>query len=229
MRELATACAWDLGHVTTKSGGRISAASGPGHHARDASLDPDTFLPPFHRIHGFNRFEPRGDASRDLWRPSCATPAPACTEASEGVPGGRTSLGDAPPVGAQEPTIGVPGRDAGGDRCLPTRELATCQGGASVPAFLSRADPGSRHHLAHARGSPQGFSGMWENWGKVREINRRQKDGEVISFEDFRILQQDRTDTGKLIRAVSQKIPSICKNKASPFTRTEPSCPRKPV
>ena len=48
----------------------------------------------------------------------------------------------------------------------------------------------------------QGFKGMWANWGKVRDINARVKAGGDTSYEEFRILQRDRTDTGRLIRMV---------------------------
>ena len=48
----------------------------------------------------------------------------------------------------------------------------------------------------------QGFKGMWKNWGTVRDINARVKAGGQTTYEEFRILQRDRTDTGKLIRMV---------------------------
>ena len=43
---------------------------------------------------------------------------------------------------------------------------------------------------------------MWKNWGTVRDINARVKAGGQTTYEEFRILQRDRTDTGKLIRMV---------------------------
>ncbi|KAJ1472932.1 hypothetical protein T484DRAFT_1752426 [Baffinella frigidus] len=52
-----------------------------------------------------------------------------------------------------------------------------------------------------------GFKGMWANWGKVRDINKRLKEGGEMSYEEFRILQRDRTDTGKLIRMVITSPP----------------------
>ena len=56
-----------------------------------------------------------------------------------------------------------------------------------------------------------GFSGIWHNWGEVREINEKRKKGLQVSMSDVCLLHREKKDTAKLIRmlAIYAVSPSI--------------------
>ncbi len=53
--------------------------------------------------------------------------------------------------------------------------------------------------------------GLWDNWGKVREIRGREKKGEQITLQEHLTVQRDRQDSAKLLHmlAVYALSPSL--------------------